>query len=58
MLQTNILITTEQLSKAINLSEETIRQMARNGDIPAAKLKREWRFDLDKVKTALEDFNG
>ena len=35
---------TEQLAEYLDLSVYTIRRLARDGDIPAIKVARRWRF--------------
>ena len=35
---------TEQLAEYLDLSVYTIRRLARDGDIPATKVARRWRF--------------
>jgi excisionase family DNA binding protein len=42
------LVSASEYARRIGLSENTVRRLARNGDIPAVKVgKRIWRFDTD-----------
>lgn len=47
------ILTTEELAAELKLSVDSVRLMAREGEIPAMKMKRQWRFDLEEVKAAL-----
>jgi excisionase family DNA binding protein len=44
------IMTTEEVAEYLRTSADTIRRLARRGDLPASKLGRNWRFrkrDLD-----------
>jgi excisionase family DNA binding protein len=49
--QASPLWTVEDLSGYLKLQPETIRSMARRGELPAIKLGKVWRFE----KTAIDD---
>lgn len=37
-------LTTEESAKYIRISQQTLRELARDGKVPAQKVGREWRF--------------
>lgn len=48
--------TVKDVAKYLRLSPETIRVMARKGELPAFKLgKRLWRFDAGRIQTRLNE---
>jgi excisionase family DNA binding protein len=47
-------LTSAQLAKILSLNPQYVRDLARLGLIPAKKLGRHWRFDLDKVEKQME----
>ena len=47
-------LTSLELAKIMSLNPQYVRDLARLGLIPAKKLGRHWRFDLDKVEAQLE----
>jgi excisionase family DNA binding protein len=47
-------LTSAQLAKILSLNPQYVRDLARLGLIPAKKLGRHWRFDLDKVEEQME----
>ena len=48
--------TVEQVAAYLNFTPETVRNMARNGIIPALKVgKRMWRFRLDDIHSWLKN---
>ena len=49
--QASPLWTVEEVSSYLKLQPETIRSMARRGELPAIKLGKVWRFE----KTAITD---
>jgi excisionase family DNA binding protein len=49
--QASPLWTVEEVSSYLKLQPETIRSMARRGELPAIKLGKVWRFE----KTAIDD---
>ena len=44
------LCTVDEIAQVLRLQPETIRQMARDGRIPAHKVGRVWRFDRREVQ--------
>ena len=49
------LLTVDEVAKILRLQPETIRSMARRGDLPAIKLGRVWRFRRSSITQMLED---
>ena len=49
------LLTVDEVAKILRLQPETIRSMARRGDLPAIKLGRVWRFSRSSITQMLED---
>ena len=49
------LLTVDEVAKILRLKPETIRSMARRGDLPAIKLGRVWRFRRSSITQLLED---
>lgn len=47
-------VTAEAIAAILNCSTEKVYRMARNHDIPALKVGREWRFFASKVIGHLE----
>ena len=47
-------LTSLELAKILSLNPQYVRDLARLGLIPAKKLGRHWRFDLDKVEKQME----
>jgi len=50
---TERLLTAQQLAEHLQVSYATVTNMAKRGEIPALKVGRVWRFDLDEVREAL-----
>ena len=50
---TMTILTADELAEILRLKPSTLRKMVREGKIPAIKLGRIYRFDLDKVMEAL-----
>lgn len=47
--------TVDDVAAYLQLAPETVRSMARSGDIPSMKLgKRLWRFHPDQIRSWLE----
>jgi excisionase family DNA binding protein len=42
-------VTVEQLAELLQVDEETVRELARRGELPGRKLGREWRFSRAAV---------
>lgn len=49
------LLTVNEVAKFLRLKPETIRSMARRGDLPAIKLGRVWRFRSSSISQMLEE---
>ena len=50
------IMTTEEVAEYLRTSVESIKRMARQGDMPAAKVGRNWRFrkgDIDGISKCL-----
>ncbi len=48
------LLTVDEVARILRLKPETIRSMARRGDLPAIKLGRVWRFRSSSISQMLE----
>lgn len=53
--QTKPLWTVKDVARYLKLQPETVRDMARNEELPAIKLGRIWRFSKDKIKSWVEE---
>lgn len=54
-LSNGALLKVEEVAEILRLKPETIRAMARRGDLPAIKLGRVWRFRKSSISELLED---
>ncbi len=52
------LMATEEVSKWLGVSPRAVRLWAECGDIPAVKVRRQWRFRQEEVAKWLEQRNG
>ena len=50
----NTLMTVDEVAEFLRLKPETIRSMARRGDLPGIKLGRVWRFRRTSISQILE----
>ena len=48
------LMTVEQAAQYLRLSADSVRRKARNGELPAAKVGRGWRFSEEVLKRWIE----
>ncbi len=48
------IVTTKELAERLKLPESTILEMARSGKLPAFRVGKHWRFDLDVLKKELD----
>ncbi len=48
------ILTVHELAERFKLHESTVEEMARTGKIPAFKVGKHWRFDLDLLKKELD----
>jgi excisionase family DNA binding protein len=53
MLSPNPLWTVEDLAQFLRLKPETVRAMARRGDLPVMKIGRMWRFSSEEIRSWL-----
>jgi len=52
------LMTVDEVAHYLTLEPDTVRAMARNGDLPAIKLRRVWRFKLDEINMWIQQFHN
>ena len=52
------LMTTVELRKFLRISNNTLKRLMREGDVPALRVGRQLRFDRDKVVERLESVAG
>lgn len=45
----------DELARELGSSQETVRRMAREGQIPGLKVRSQWRFDREAVIIALSN---
>lgn len=45
--------TVRELADYLQVTEQTIRSLARRGDLPAVKVGRVWRFRKDEIDVAI-----
>ncbi|UCE01049.1 MAG: helix-turn-helix domain-containing protein [Chloroflexota bacterium] len=55
MISNGTLLKVEEVARILRLKPETVRAMARRGDLPAIKLGRVWRFRRSSISELLED---
>lgn len=48
------MLSTREVAPHLNVSEQTIRTVAKHGSIPSILVGRQRRFDQDKVEATLE----
>jgi len=51
-------VTTKELAESLNCSQRTVRRMAAAGEIPAVKVRSEYRFNVNAVSVALSRAPG
>jgi len=49
------ILTSEEAARYLRLGLETVKRKARAGEIPAAKIGRQWRFDKAALRRWLAD---
>ncbi len=49
------ILTVQELAERFKLPESTVEEMARTGKLPAFKVGKHWRFDLDLLKKELDN---
>ena len=47
------LLTTQELAKYLKLRPETVLRKSRKGELPAVKIGRQYRFDVDQINNWL-----
>jgi excisionase family DNA binding protein len=52
--ETEPLLTVEEVARYLRLEPETVRAMARRGELPALKVGRVWRFSKSSLKETVE----
>jgi excisionase family DNA binding protein len=55
---TGQLRTAREMAALLAVPERTVYRMALNGEIPAFRVRRAWRFDLEAVLEALSQRQG
>lgn len=50
-----MLLTIDELAAFLRLSKETVYKMAQRGEIPAIKLRAQWRFDQEQIDQWLRE---
>jgi len=49
------LLTLQQVSEKLQISENTLYKLARKGEIPAIKIGNQWRFKAQDIERWLEE---
>jgi excisionase family DNA binding protein len=52
---TDAIMTVDEVAKYLTLHPLTVRRLARDGEIPAVKIGRQWRFKRDLLDRWLAD---
>ncbi len=47
------LLTTQEMASYLKLRPETVLRKARKGELPAVKIGRQYRFDMDQINNWL-----
>jgi len=47
------LLTTQELAKYLKIRPETVLRKSRKGELPAVKIGRQYRFDVDQINNWL-----
>lgn len=45
-----LLLDIEMACIVLRISEDSVRQMCRNGDLPAIRIGKQWRIDKEKLR--------
>lgn len=51
------IVTTKEVSQYLKLTESTIYKLASIGEIPAFKIGKSWRFDMDEIIKKIRNKN-
>lgn len=49
------LLTVAEAAAFLKLHSDTVKRKARQGELPAAKIGRQWRFDMDELREWLRN---
>ena len=49
------LLTANEAAAFLKLHSDTVKRKAREGELPAAKIGRQWRFDVDELREWLRN---
>ncbi len=52
------MLTISEVAKYLKLHELTVRRLAREGELPAFKVGRQWRIKRDLLETWIENRSG
>jgi len=52
---TNKFLTVDEVAKYLRLNKLKVYRLAQNGDIPAYKFGREWRFKIERLEQWIEE---
>jgi excisionase family DNA binding protein len=52
------LLSTAQVAEILGVTRETVADYAFNGVIPAARIARRWRFEIEDVSTFIRRSQG
>jgi len=58
MKRKKILLTAEQLSLVLNISEFTVKKLARDGELPCMYVSRRPQFDIDVLIKHFQKLEG
>jgi excisionase family DNA binding protein len=52
------LVTAQEISKSLKLTEATIYKLASDGELPGFKIGDSWRFDMDEILELIKARKG
>jgi len=58
MKRKKVLLTAEQLSLVLNISEFTVKKLAKDGELPCEYVKRRPQFDMDALLKHFQKLEG
>lgn len=47
-------MTVKQVAEYLEMSDDKIYDMAKKGELPAVKIRQQWRFDREEIDTWLK----
>lgn len=50
------ILTVQETAQLLKTSRQQVRKMIQNGELPAVKVGREWRIQLEILKAVLDAF--